>query len=293
MATRNKFVFYVECRNRAKKNEPLKFDHTADLPLDSLVGLEEGHEKPGEPPQWMKIINIVNKDLEIIKQQMHELVELHNKHLLPRFGADDMIEEEINIDKLTDAITKAFQATQTRVQRIQSPNTPNPNPVKTNVQLSLGAQLKELSEVFTRSQRKYLKKLQEKHEKAGGGLLNLNDPNGEVPFTVSFSAEQISAVERTEMDVTQREKEIRLLNKKINDLALIFRDMATLVVEQGTMLDRIDINIEETKHHVEGAVDELKQGANYQKKYRNMLCMLALCLGVLVTLIIFLTRIFG
>jgi len=297
MASRNKFVFYVECRNNAKRRRPSDFDHTSDLPPGSLVQIEEGRQ-PADAPAWMKVIEIVTKDLEIIKQQMNELVELHKRHLLPRFGVDDMIEEEINIDKLTDAITKAFQATQTRVQKIQKPNLPSEvaDPLKTNVQLSLGAQLKTLSEQFTKAQRHYLKKLQEKHEKSGGNRVDLMDslssPN-EVPFTVSFNPDQLNKVEQIEIDVSQREKEIKLLNKKINDLALIFRDIATLVVEQGTMLDRIDINIEDTKHHLGSAVEELKQGANYQKKYRNMLCMLTLCIGILVALIIFLARIFG
>ena len=36
----------------------------------------------------------------------------------------------------------------------------------------------------------------------------------------------------------------------MNDLATIFKDLSVLVVEQGTILDRIDYNVQEAKENV-------------------------------------------
>lgn len=58
-----------------------------------------------------------------------------------------------------------------------------------------------------------------------------------------------------EIDMTQRvrNKEIKQLVQNINDLAVLFKDLSILVVEAGTILDRIDYNIEQAHKDVKQA----------------------------------------
>ena len=57
--------------------------------------------------------------------------------------------------------------------------------------------------------------------------------------------------------IAQREREINDIAKGIIELADIFKDLQTMVIDQGTMLDRIDYNVEKMAVDVKAADKEL------------------------------------
>ena len=83
-------------------------------------------------------------------------------------------------------------------------------------------------------------------------------------------------IEENEKRIADREKEIQDISRSINDLANIFKQMANMIAEQGTVLDRIDYNIEQSAIHMEKATDELELGAKYQKKAEKKKLILVL-----------------
>jgi syntaxin 16 len=90
-------------------------------------------------------------------------------------------------------------------------------------------------------------------------------------------------------DVLQREREIRAIAKSVTELAEIFQDMAKLVHEQGTILDRIDYNIETAKTHVTEGKKQLGQAATYASSARNKYCVILLVIivaGAVFTMIV-------
>ena len=57
--------------------------------------------------------------------------------------------------------------------------------------------------------------------------------------------------------IEQREREINDIAKGIIELSDIFRELQTMVIDQGTMLDRIDYNVERMGTEVKSADKEL------------------------------------
>ena len=76
------------------------------------------------------------------------------------------------------------------------------------------------------------------------------------------------------VDVQARARELDEIAKSINSLADLFKDLSSLVIEQGTILDSIEYNIERTAVAVEGAVHELNVA-----KGCVFICPLYLCLA--------------
>lgn len=61
-----------------------------------------------------------------------------------------------------------------------------------------------------------------------------------------------------ESTIRRRDAEITQIAKSISELADLFRDMSNLIVEQGTVLDSVEYNVEMTATETGGAVEELK-----------------------------------
>lgn len=86
--------------------------------------------------------------------------------------------------------------------------------------------------------------------------------------------------------VEAREKEVMSIVKSIVDLNQIYKDLSHLVEEQGTVLDRIDYNIECTQTRVYEGYKQLKKAERYQRANRKMYCIFVLSIVVLFMIIL-------
>lgn len=87
--------------------------------------------------------------------------------------------------------------------------------------------------------------------------------------------------------ISQREREIEDIAQSIIDLANIFQEIQTMVIDQGSMLDRIDYNVERMATDVKAADKELTVATGYQKrsvKRKIMLLLILLIAGMFILL---------
>ena len=63
------------------------------------------------------------------------------------------------------------------------------------------------------------------------------------------------------------------LVNQMNELATLFKDLSLMVIEQGTVLDRIDYNIRESKQNIVMANSELVKTFNRENSWRARGCI--------------------
>ena len=87
------------------------------------------------------------------------------------------------------------------------------------------------------------------------------------------------------IDLDARTSQITQIATSISELADLFRDLSNLVVEQGTVLDSVEYNVQQTSRELVAAESELKQAARYQANTGRRKCILFLIL-IIVGLVI-------
>jgi len=264
------------------------------------------------PPRWVDIQDEVTDLLADIAKKSSKLDKLHQKHVLPGFDDEDVKkQEEAEIEDLTQEITKGFHACQRAIQRIdrmakeskqQGNESKGEETMARNIQISLAARVQEASGGFRKKQSTYLKKL-----RTLGGMaspLDRSSTPSQNPYSdpsmmesdadKSFSQstlQQTSQKLLTSNDaaIMQREREITDIAKGIIELADIFKDLQTMVIDQGTMLDRIDYNVERMTVNVKAADEELTVATGYQRrttKRKAILLLLLIVIGMFILLLV-------
>ncbi|KAG0052341.1 hypothetical protein BGZ83_002734 [Gryganskiella cystojenkinii] len=238
------------------------------------------------PPRWVDIVDEVDEELDKIKTNVQKLDAMHKKHLLP--GFDDRIQEEKDIERLTDEITQQFHNCQRRIKRIHAESRQSDSNqeqiMSRNVQMSLAQKVQETSGIFRQKQNAYMQRMRgvelRNKDIFSSGVQPMHSSISDDPEENGFTSAQLAFAEQSNTSITQREQEINHISRSIFQLADIFKDLQSMVIDQGTLLDRIDFNVEQAAVHLQDAVYELDEGEKYQKKARNRKIILLLILVI-------------
>ncbi|XP_060937888.1 syntaxin-12 [Limanda limanda] len=86
--------------------------------------------------------------------------------------------------------------------------------------------------------------------------------------------------------IKERETNIKQLEADIMDVNQIFKDLAVMIHDQGDMIDSIEANVESAEVHVDRGAVQLQKAAYYKRKSRKRMCMLAMVLTLVLTILI-------
>jgi syntaxin 16 len=220
-----------------------------------------------------------------------ELTAAHRKRLKVDFETDE-VQQEREIDAKTREITEIFHHAENLLKRFgkqtEAPGLKaEERTVRKNMQMSMAKKLQGLSMSFRSTQKTYLTQLQA--QKSGGGAPSLDflsetkKPASTSEFVdQGFVGIQMTVLEDIEEIVNQRDEEITRIAKSIEELAQIFRELAVLVIDQGTILDRIDYNMENAVEHVQEGMKQLVTAEQHQKNAMTTKCILALIVLIVI-----------
>jgi len=246
------------------------------------------------PPQWVDSAEDAREDIKAIKEKLVQLTKAQQKRLLNVFSDDAQPDKDVeaisgHIGKLVRHCEGCIHQVKTR--GAQQGVSDTDAAFRENVQRNLATQLQKLSQNFRQDQKNYLDDIRKRQK----GAVWDDGPSGSKGgggADAGFTEGQLLELDSMEVNASQRSEEICQIASSISELHTIFKELAVLVIDQGSILDRIDYNIEQVVTQSKEANKQLQKAEKSQKSNRATKCMLALVLAnaILILILIFKAR---
>lgn len=269
---------------------------------EALIG-SKSIELVSLPPSFLDLGEEVDDLVAEITGLTEKLNALYKRNLLPGFNDRSIDEEEIQ--KLNYTITSKFLKCQNLVRKFDGLK--HDSRLKAddlnlidNMQKNYALTVQQVSSNFRKLQNNYIKFLKKDEFEQTPKFKNTYNPaiDDETEELESYSREAIKesssilqqSTNINDSIIRQREQEITKLAQGVLEVSSIFKEMHSMVIEQGTVLDRIDYNIENTKVDLKQADQELNRASHYQKRTQKCKLILLLTLVVLLLFAIVVTK---
>eukprot|EP01084_Bolivina_argentea_P141719 249011_1 len=231
-------------------------------------------------PIWLQLLHNVDENISIIQNQLGILKQTHRERLRIQFDDELYVQQDIQIEETTKSITSLFHDTQSKLKQIAIKSEQNishidkiQSELRLNAMKSRAVKIQKLTTVFRRDQRIFLEKLKERESRSskfiksydaketGFGVLNLDLSKIEQGLT----KQELMELEYMEQNCDKRTHEIINISKSVSELAQIFRELSVLIVEQGSLLDRIDYNVEQSLDRFKSSKKHIDKAEKYQR----------------------------
>jgi len=239
------------------------------------------------PPLWVDLVDQVDDDVRQIQSMMKELEKLHADRVSSVF-ATDLKGRDREIEVNTNNITGKFRHAESLLKKIGKVSEPGQTltdseiKVRANIQSSNAKKIQTLSVQFRKQQKEYLSSVS-KQRSGNDGQFGV-DLTTQSTQGAGFNQQQMAVVDDLEGIVSERDEEIQRIAQSIEELSSIFKELAVLVIDQGTILDRIDFNMEQVVEHTKEGIKQLEKAEEHQKSARPIKCIACLLILIAVML---------
>ena len=237
----------------------------------------------------------VNNILDDLLTNFASLKSFQQERIKPKFIDEEIENKKIDkeIDKITIKMMKKMKFCESLIKVIKNKKTESNTlleKVKSNIKLYLITKIQNFSNEFRQNQQQHLKYLKE----MGAIIYTDNDNINSSESLFDNKDEENKNFLYTKDDdinlqIKKRDEDITVLAKSINELSDIFKDLQSVVQEQGTILDRIDYNINLSYENTQEGLNSIKKADEHQNEncFRNAILLLFFIIFVEIILILF------
>lgn len=282
-------------QNQQRGHSPFKSSGYGKVPgSEHLIGADSANnsaanspclgERASLPPQWVDFADKADEEIKEIRVQLGQLAKAQQRRLLKSRDASDVPDREVEV--ISNSIGTLIRCCEQSIHQVRTAGAGDgtfarDDEFRQNMQRRLAAQLQQLSKECRETQKAYMGEVQRCGAADAADLeaahnLDMAD-NGRNGFSQSSSGrQQMQEFEDMEQIAAQRSSEIAQVAASINELHTIFKELAALVIDQGTILDRIDYNTEKIYSKTENAKGQMEKAVKRKKKNdsRTTKCLL-------------------
>ena len=218
--------------------------------------------------------------------------EKQQQRLIPKFDDEENKKLNKSIKELSSEMTLELKDCQKILKEIINDKTDeddininniNNKQIKQNMKQNIITKINDFTKKFKLNQELYNNKFN--HFVIDEEITNKS-------FTTKKNEENNSndflSTQENNSQLRRRDQDLTNLLNSVNELAQIFKDMQTLVMEQGTILDRIDYNIDIASTNVSKGKKNITKADKYMKNncFRNVIIILIVIIFIEALLII-------
>lgn len=282
---RDRTLEFIVLRTAAKRQSEWASgsSHPSEQDVAAQNAREEDSEKGhGPPPSWVRAVESFVEIERSINSKMEMLVTSQREVFAPKFGvsaeeAEEQEEQVMEYNKEVQALLKEAERLAVHVVQLRESATSTERRAAENVQKHLSNRLANLLVAFRKAQSGYTSQLKKREEqKAKFRKVKTEDATTHERLekeekVTGYLAQGYTEAECAEllfMEAQKREQnaQITQLMESVQEVHQMFADLRDMVVEQGTMLDRIDYNLEKTHEHMQKGLEQLHKAREQQKK---------------------------
>ena len=209
---------------------------------------------------------------------------------MPKFDDQENKKLNKNIKTLVNEMTKDLKNCEVLIKEIINDNNNNMDldlnniQIKNNLKQNILTKLNDFTKKFKINQELYNSKFNDLVCDEDLANISMRNKNLDLKGSNDFLATQ----ENNEQ-LKKRDNELNILLESVNELAQLFKEMQTLVMEQGTILDRIDYNIDIASTNISTGKKSIIKADKHLKNncFRNVIIVLLICIFIEGLLIIF------